>query len=632
MRRENSKFNAAFVSNEGSKLFNNDYYGSAELDKFACYAAADGLEPGDGESDSARVAVQAAIAAFHDHPSIRKGALKRYMRAAHAALRRNSRRVSMRASITIVVTDYQKVRYAWAGNTRFYLYRAGRVANESLDHSLSQQMTDRGQLPVDRIARHEERNNLFRYVGQPGRLTPEVSKKIKLKDGDIFALLTRGVWELCDTGDIRAALDSAENDPNLALDGLERLMLDPVPKEIDNYTAAIVFVDKVFLDPNKGKRLKKILMIAIPVLVLAIALTVVLIVLHNKKVANRQEMNADFLSAVEYVGDNNYPKADDELTSALALADKLKDKESQTKIGNWQKLVDAITNADDLFASGDYAGAQSGYQTALDRSRYTDNAGQAYIQSRLTLVENYLNVRDLIALGDTLQASGDYAGAESKYTQAQQLATSINDADGRTQAITALQNLYTAEDRANTQQQAANAQQQAADEQKQKDLQAAADMEAAGDAAFQKNDLTSAKLYYQIALDRFQTLSDSASVTRINAKLQSLADAQAKNDAQEKAAAQYVSDGDKLYDAGSYVDAKVKYILARNIYSQLQDSVALANVLAKIDLCDSKINGTSPSPSPSNSPSPSPEPSDSPSPEPDQAAANGPLVEGGPVL
>ncbi|MCL2343190.1 MAG: hypothetical protein FWC62_04730 [Firmicutes bacterium] len=614
MRRENSKFNAAFASFEGSKLFNNDYYGSAELDKFACYVAADGLEPGEIESASARVAVQAAIAAFHEHPSMSKNALNRYVRAAHAALRRNSRRVSMQASITVVVTNYQAVRYAWAGNTRFYLYRAGRLLHESLDHSLSQEMTSRGQLPVDRIARHQERNNLYLFAGQPGRVTPEVSKKIKLKDGDIFALLTRGVWECCDAGDIRAALDSAENDPRLAVEGLERLMLDPAPNEMDNYTAAVVFVDKIFIDPNKGKKLKKILMIAIPVAIVLIALLIVLLIIHNNRVSQRREMNANYLSAVEYVGDNNYPKASDDLASAIALANKLGDKASQTKIGNWQMLVDAVTNADKLFTSGDYAGAQMAYQTALDRSRFTDNAGQSYIQNRMTLVGNYLNVRDLIAQGDTLQAGGDYTGAENKYLLAQQLATGINDVDGRTQAAAALQSLYAAQDRANTQQQAADAKQQAADAQKTADMQAAADMEAAGDTAFQKGDLTGAKLYYQIALDRFKALSDSKSVDRINGKLQTLADAQAQHDAQSQTAAKYVSDGDKLYDAGNYVDAKVKYILARNIYSQLQDSVSLANVMAKIDLCDSKINAVTPSPSPSPSPSDSP----SPSPSPDQ--------------
>jgi serine/threonine protein phosphatase PrpC len=251
MRKENSSFQTAFVSYEGSKLFNNDYYGAAELGKYACYVAADDLRAGDVESPGARVAVQAAIAAFHEHPSIGKKALRRYVRAAHRALLDNPGHLSLRASIAVVITDYETARCAWVGNTRFYLYRLGRLLYETKDHSLSREMAAQGELPLDQIARHEERNNLTSYLGKPGILYPELTKRLKLQDGDIFTLLTCGVWERCDAGDIRSAFDSAENDPQRAIVGIERLMLDLNPQDIDNYTVAVVFADKLYVDPNK---------------------------------------------------------------------------------------------------------------------------------------------------------------------------------------------------------------------------------------------------------------------------------------------------------------------------------------------------------------------------------------------
>jgi len=319
MRRENSSFKTSFVSYEGSKLYNNDYYGCAELDKLACYVVADGIGIGDVESESAKVAVQAAISAFHERPSMKKRALKRYIRAAHKALLENRGRKSLRASITVVVTNYQKLRYAWAGNARFYLYRAGRLITQSQDHSLSVQMVKRGQLEVDKVAKHEERANLARYAGQPGKLTPQASKKIKLNNGDIFTVLTRGVWECCDTGDILAALDGAENDPQLAVEGLERLILDPSPEEIDNYTAAVVFVDKTYIDPNKGKKLKKFLLIAIPVLIILIAIIIVLVILHNRNQAKRREMGSAYQNAIVFVESDNFIRAVDELDISVRL-------------------------------------------------------------------------------------------------------------------------------------------------------------------------------------------------------------------------------------------------------------------------------------------------------------------------
>ena len=52
------------------------------------------------------------------------------------------------------------------------------------------------------LAKHEERNNLYAYVGQGDRFKPVISKKIKLENGDILALYTRGIWENLDSGEL----------------------------------------------------------------------------------------------------------------------------------------------------------------------------------------------------------------------------------------------------------------------------------------------------------------------------------------------------------------------------------------------------------------------------------------------
>ena len=41
MRKQNSDFEARFISEEGSRLKNRDYFGYVELDEFACYVIAD---------------------------------------------------------------------------------------------------------------------------------------------------------------------------------------------------------------------------------------------------------------------------------------------------------------------------------------------------------------------------------------------------------------------------------------------------------------------------------------------------------------------------------------------------------------------------------------------------------------
>ena len=134
MRKYNSSIKTAFISEAGSKLENNDYFGFVELDKYACYVIADGITQM-RNSDSARVAIEAVINAFHSDPGISKGKVKAYLKSANQALLRGKSYEKLKASVTVVVTDYHKCRYGYAGNTRFRLYRDGRAVISSFDMS-----------------------------------------------------------------------------------------------------------------------------------------------------------------------------------------------------------------------------------------------------------------------------------------------------------------------------------------------------------------------------------------------------------------------------------------------------------------------------------------------------------------
>jgi len=607
MRRENSDFNAAFVSYEGSKLYNNDYYGCAALNEFACYVVADGVSIGDVESESAKIAVQAAIAEFCERPSMKKGALRRYVLAAHKVLKEASGSRRLQASITVVVTDYQKIRYAWAGNSHFYLYRSGRLLNQSHDHSLSVQMVRRGHLSADKIAEHEERNNLARYVGPRESLRPQVSKKIKLSNGDVFTLLTSGVWERCDVGDILAVLESAENDPQLVIEDLERLMLDPYPNVIDDYTAAVVLVDKIYIDTNKGKRLKKTLLIGIPLLVILMVVAIILLVIRHNNETQRRNMNTAFDNAVVYIENDNHVRALEELTTSIGFAEELRDDEFRERATAWRAVLDAIGSGDRHFEAGDFAEAQNVFRTALHLSRYADNAGREYIERRMTAAEQFVTVRGLIALGDTLVSIGDLYAAEIRYQDAWHMAANIGDIDGREMAISALQNLYSVLDWEGTQQARENERRMLEDElvadatareqeslareaaRRTEHLQEAVEMEATGDRAVAMRDYVNAELFYTIARERFASLGDTEAVHRIEAKQRSISDTIMQVESQRVIAELYIEEGDRLFDTGNFAEARARFILARNIYTRLSDDIAVASVLARITASDTQI-------------------------------------------
>ncbi|MCI9435513.1 MAG: serine/threonine protein phosphatase, partial [Bacilli bacterium] len=194
MRKENSVFKTKFISEPGSFLRNADYFAFVELQDYACYCIADGIDD-EKKRQSAQLAVSAVMDRFYSRSGMSKGLMKRYALAAHKELLKESHDIRLEASMLIVVTNYKKIRYVNIGNARLHHIRNNKIINQSKDQSLSQNMAEQGEIPLDMIEEHEERHNLYCYLGQPGRFAPYISPKIKLEDGDIITLCTRGIWE-----------------------------------------------------------------------------------------------------------------------------------------------------------------------------------------------------------------------------------------------------------------------------------------------------------------------------------------------------------------------------------------------------------------------------------------------------
>ena len=196
MRRINSDFRTRFLSEEGQKLANRDYFGYVEMDDFACYVLADSLD-GETASNSAQLVVESLIRSFGEHPTLRKGRLNRYIQEAHRELRKMRGGMHLKASVILAVTDYRKLRCCHVGNSRLYLLRNARFLLKTRDQSLTRNLLDEEKIPLDAAASHEERNNLYSFLGGREKPKPIISKKLRLEDGDILELMTRGVWENC---------------------------------------------------------------------------------------------------------------------------------------------------------------------------------------------------------------------------------------------------------------------------------------------------------------------------------------------------------------------------------------------------------------------------------------------------
>lgn len=582
MRKQNSEFLTAFTSEAGRKLKNTDYFGFVELDQFACYVIADGIDD-DVDAISAKLAVDTVVSAFLEAPSMGRRAVGRYLRAANRALLTAPSKRKLKASVTVLVTNYVKLRFGQAGNTRFRLYRDGFLRAQSQDSSLSMDMVRAEKLEQDKLAQHEERHNLFCYLGQEKGFSPFLSKKLKLANADAAALYTRGIWENVDEGELKDVFAEASEEPQPIVDAVEDMLLSRQPEGLEKYTFAAIFFNKVFVDPNRKRKIRKILMTAIPVLLVLAVLAVVLLVLHDNRKKDIAAMERSFYDTIEYIQADNYPRAKTECQNALDLANKLRDGEIQADASNYMKLIESVMAGDDGLSGGAYRDAQRSYLNAQNRSRYADNLGLGYIQDRLEQTGQYIAVYDLIALGDTLAANLQYGKAEERYSAAQLLAGSIYFTEGRDSAIAALERLY----ESMRQDQADNlaAQQQASEAQA-----GAAGVLSEGDAAFAKGDYVSALAYYTTALQKYTELEDEVQAAALLVKIAAAEEKLAAQQALAEEGEGYMALAEAAYLEKRYTQAKKYYLLARDVYARMQNEDKVAEIGRKMELVELGIS------------------------------------------
>ncbi len=505
MRKYNSSFKTAFISEEGSRLKNNDYFGFVELDKYACYVIADGITDM-RDSQSAKKAIEAVVSAFHNEPGISKRKLKRYLKYANKELLKGKSYEKLKAAITVVLTNYEKFRYGCAGNTRLRLYRDGRMILASSDMSLGQDMVEADRLAADKLAQHEERNNLYSYLGKE-HFKPFISKKKKLADGDIITLYTRGIWENIDEGELSDVFAETGNEPLEECDKVEDLLLSRQPENLDNYTFAAIYIDKVFVDPNRRKRIKKIIIITLVILILALVIGTVVYLWRRSRRQKREDMAQCFANTETYIEDNNYIRAKEECDKALELAGKLRDKEAQNRYNNYLVCLEAVIQADDSYDEGKYEEAGEAYLTAKVRTRYADYIAADYIENKLLQIEQYEQVFNNISLGDSLLAYGSYEMAEQRYLDAKKDASAIYFTEGKQQALDALEKLYAQWSAAKEEAEERSAE-QAADE------TAAAELVRQGDETYSSGDYDGAMVFYLIALEKYTKMEDTAQIDR----------------------------------------------------------------------------------------------------------------------
>lgn len=117
---------------------------------------------------------------------------------------------------------------AWVGDSRAYLWRAGVLKQLSQDHSMVQNLIDRGTLTPEQARRHPQRNVITQALGitEPHELNIETADG-RLEPGDQLLLCSDGLTEELDDAVLaqvlaRTELSAQECVDHLVLAALER--------------------------------------------------------------------------------------------------------------------------------------------------------------------------------------------------------------------------------------------------------------------------------------------------------------------------------------------------------------------------------------------------------------------------
>lgn len=583
MRKQNSKFNTNFISEEGSSLKNSDFFAYAELDNFACYVLADGIEDV-ADSESAKEAVESIIAKFQEKPSISKGKIHGYLKHANEVLLKAEKYMKLKASIVVAVTDYENVRFGYAGNVRAKLYRNNKMFYKTIDTSLSSEMVSKEMISEDALSRHEQRSNLYTFLGQKG-FSPVISGKIKLVDTDILILYTKGVWENVSEGEIDNIFAESGKDPKDALLKVESVLLDKNLGYIDNYTIAGIYIDKVFIesDTKKKKRRKLILIVSIVSVVVILGAIIALYFYKKYTKELKEDMNTHYEKMLKFIEMENYTKADTECEESIKKAESLRNKEMKDLLYHYEQVIEGIIEADEKYDAKSYKEAKPLYELILSEIPYADNAGLSYVRKRLDFISGYESVNLSLDNGDILFDSEIYDKARERYVDAKTEARDIGYEEGKLKAeakLLAVDQAIAKKD---------EGKQAEADKQSQ-NLKSANDMLSAGDEALSKGDFLSARANYNTAKDILEKSGESAGLSELEQKISTADKKISEGDEEKNKAGGYAVTADEAFLRGDFESARENYEYARRLYVKLKDEINTIEMDKKLNDVQKRID------------------------------------------
>ena len=113
-------------------------------------------------------------------------------------------------TLTIAVVIDHQIYLAHVGDSRAYIYQDGRLEQITQDHSVVARMVEVGQITAEEALTHQNRNVLYRAIGQANTLEAEIDMRSLPIQGQLL-LCSDGLWNLVLDDEIIQVLEDSSS-------------------------------------------------------------------------------------------------------------------------------------------------------------------------------------------------------------------------------------------------------------------------------------------------------------------------------------------------------------------------------------------------------------------------------------
>lgn len=596
MRRENSEFVTKYISEAGSKKANKEYFGFVELDKYICFVVADSLDNSINEI-SAKIVVDSIINDFTNKPTFSKRKLREYAKNANIQLKIQSTNFKLSASVLIVVSNYQKLRYLSCGNTSLSIFRGNNILLRSEEQSIYRHMIKHTETFEESEVGLAESKNLYNYLGKDGKFKSKVSKKIKLQKDDVLLMSTWGFWNKISGVEILDALEGSK-DTTTFLGNAQDLLLskqemnpndnNETATGIESYTLMTTFINKLYVDKSNKKKYIRLAIISIIILLIIFAIVFFIIYRNNKKrnesiyIVNAYETKADI-----FLEDENYQRAFDQYTKAVEESESLtkisgkkglENTEIKERLDTKERVSSLILDAETLYKDGEYKAAKNTYKRALSEINANIDLFSEMdidinaLEENLEQCDDEIYLLDLVELGNSQKDLEQYEEAQNTLSEAKELTLALGNKNIQKEIALTLKEIklqIKADEKIKAEEAKAEEEakkleeEEALAEEKEAKTKIADELVVSGEATSADEKYDVAMDMYKEAMDMYKELEDTENMSRVQKLISETKILQADGEKKIK-----FVEGDNYLTVGDEHLEKCEFDLARNNYNE----------------------------------------------------------------